>query len=219
MIYIQQLTDKGMKKFTLAFCVLTLGSSTVYATATADLKTGDAMAGKAKSGLCGTCHGAEGNSANSLWPHLAGQHTSYIVQQLKGFQSEARTEQTMLPMAAPLSEQDMLDLGAYFESQTPKIGTASQDSLELGQNIYRGGNQETGVSACISCHGPQGKGNPAAKYPKISGQHADYSLKQLQDYKSGVRKPEGNAAMMRDIVVKMSDDEMKAVTNYMQGLY
>jgi cytochrome c553 len=218
MIYIQQLTDKGMKKLTLAFCVLTLGSSTVYA-ATSTHLTGDAMAGKAKSGLCGTCHGTEGNSANSLWPHLAGQHASYIVQQLKGFQSEARTEQTMSPMAAPLTEQDMFDLAAYFESQAPKIGTASQESLELGENIYRGGNQETRVSACISCHGPQGKGNPAAKYPKISGQHADYALKQLQDYKSGVRKPEDNAAMMRDIVVKMSDDEMKAVTNYMQGLY
>ncbi len=207
-----------MKKLTLAFCVLTLGSSTVYASASADL-TGNATAGKAKSALCGTCHGADGQSANPLWPNLAGQHASYIVQQLKGFQSGARAEQTMSPMAAPLTEQDMFDLGAYFESQPPKIGTASQEELELGQKIYRGGNTQTQLPACISCHGPQGKGNPAAKYPKISGQHADYTLKQLKDYKSGVRKPKGNAAMMRDIVVKMSEDEMKAVTNYMQGVY
>jgi cytochrome c553 len=219
MIYIQRVTEKGMRKITLAFCVLTLGSSTVYAAATADLKTGDATAGKTKSALCGTCHGVDGNSINPIWPNLAGQHASYIVQQLKGFQSEARSETSMSPMAAPLSEQDMLDLGAYFETQTAKIGTASQASLELGQTIYRGGIQGVALSACISCHGPKGEGNPAAKYPRVSGQHAAYNLKQLKDYKTGARKAEGNAVMMRDITLKMSEEQMQAVTNYMQGLY
>jgi cytochrome c553 len=218
MIYIQQLTDKGMKKITLAFCVLTLGSSTVYA-ATSTHLTGDAMAGKAKSGLCGTCHGTEGNSANSLWPHLAGQHASYIVQQLKGFQNELRQDITMSPMAAPLSEQDMLDLAAYFSSQTKKLGEANPDMVPLGEKIYRGGNTGTKVAACIACHGPQGNGNPAAKYPIVSGQHAQYTHKQLMDYKSGARKPENNAIMMHDIALKMSEAEMQAVTDYMQGLY
>jgi cytochrome c553 len=110
--------DKRMKKLTLALSILTLSNPAVYATT--DL-TGDATAGQAKSALCAACHGPDGNSLNPLWPNLAGQHASYIVQQLKGFQSEARTEQTMSPMAAPLYEQDMFDIGAYFESQAPKI--------------------------------------------------------------------------------------------------
>jgi cytochrome c553 len=209
--------DKRMKKLTLTLCILTLGSSTAYATS-ADL-TGDAAAGKTKSATCTACHGADGNSINPLWPNLAGQHASVIVQQLENFQSAARQDGTMTPMAMPLSTQDMHDLAAYFASQTTKIGEASAETLELGQKIYRGGNKETSVPACIACHGPQGEGNPAAKYPSVSGQQAEYTKKQLMDYKSGARKPEGNAIIMRDIASKMSDDEMKAVADYMQGLY
>ncbi|MDM8563083.1 c-type cytochrome [Candidatus Marithioploca araucensis] len=204
-----------MKKLTLALSILTLSNPAVYAT---DL-TGDAAAGKAKSALCAACHGADGNSLNPLWPNLAGQHASYIVQQLKGLQSEARTDATMSPMAAPLTEQDMVDLAAHFSSQTKKMGETDPELLAQGEKIYRGGNKETGVAACIACHGPQGNGNPAAKYPSVGGQNALYTKKQLMDYKSEVRKPEGNAIMMRDIAFKMSDEEMQAVTNYMQGLH
>jgi len=125
----------------------------------------------------------------------------------------------MSPMALPLSEQDMLDLAAYFSSQTNKIGSADPDLVKSGENFYRGGNKETGVPACIGCHGPRGEGNPAAKYPAVNGQHAQYTQKQLRDYKGEIRKPEGNAAIMRDIASKMSDEEMQAVTSYMQGLY
>lgn len=206
-----------MKKLTLAFCILTLGSPAASA-ASANL-AGDVAAGKTKSALCAACHGADGNSVNPLWPKLAGQHASVIVQQLKNFQSDARKDPTMSPMAAPLTEQDMLNLAAYFESQKTKIRFASKELLAQGQKIYRGGNKETGVPACMGCHGPKGKGNPAAKYPTVSGQHADYTLKQLKDYKSGARKPKENAIIMRDIALKMSEDEMKAVTNYTQGLY
>lgn len=205
-----------MKKLTLAFCILTLGSPTVIA-ASAN-STGDADIGKTKSVICAACHNPDGNSINPLWPKLAGQHATYIVQQLKNFQSKNRNDPNMLPMVAPLTEQDMLNLAAYFENQTIKIGLVGQE-WEMGQKIYRGGNEDTGVPACTACHGPQGKGNPAAKYPAIGGQHVDYTLKQLKDYKSGVRKPEGNADIMRDIVLKMSEDEMKAVADYMQGLY
>ncbi len=205
-----------MKKLTLALSILTLSNPAVYATT--DL-TGDATAGQTKSALCAACHGPDGNSPNPLWPNLAGQHASYIVQQLKGFQSEARTDATMSPMAAPLSEQDMLDIAAHFSSQTKKMGEADPELVAQGEKIYRGGNKETGVSACIACHGPQGNGNPAAKYPSVGGQNALYTQKQLTDYKNGVRKPEGNAIMMHDIALKMSDEEMQAVTNYMQGLH
>lgn len=204
-------------KKTLALCIFTLGSTATIA-ASADL-TGDAAAGKTKSAICAACHGADGNSVNPLWAKLAGQHSSYIVQQLQGFKSGARQDASMAPMVASLTEQDMLDLAAYFSGQSGKIGTVNKQFVALGQKIYRGGNKETGVPACIACHGPQGFGNPAAKYPQIRGQHAAYTQKQLQDYKSGVRKPEGNAAIMRDIALKMSDREIEAVTDYMQGLY
>jgi cytochrome c553 len=210
--------NKRMKKLTLALSFLTLASPALYATTSVDLK-GNAAAGQKKAALCGACHGVDGNSINPLWPNLAGQHASYIVQQLKGFQNEFRQNTTMSPMAAPLKEQDMLDLAAYFSGQTQKLGEANPDMVALGEKIYRGGNPETGVAACMACHGPQGNGNPAAKYPIVSGQHAQYTHKQLMDYKSGVRKPEGNAIMMRDIVLKMSEAEMQAVTDYMQGLY
>ena len=209
--------NKRMKKLTLALSFLTLANPALYA-ASADLK-GDAAAGQKKAAVCGACHGVDGNSLNPLWPNLAGQHASYIVQQLNGFQNEFRQNTTMSPMAAPLKEQDMVDLAAYFSSQTKKLGEASPDMVPLGEKIYRGGNTETGVAACIACHGPQGNGNPAAKYPIVSGQHAQYTHKQLMDYKSEVRKPKGNAIIMRDIALKMSDAEMQAVTDYMQGLY
>jgi len=206
-----------MKKLKLSFCILSLASSTAYATNT-DL-TGDTAAGKTKSVSCAACHGADGNSPNPLWPNLAGQHSSVIIQQLKNFQSDARQDPLMTARAKPLSTQDMLDIAAYFASQTTKIGEASEELVELGEKIYRGGNKETGLPACIACHGPQGKGNPAAKYPSVNGQKAGYNKKQLMDYKSGARKPEANAAIMRDIASKMSDDEMVAVADYMQGLY
>jgi cytochrome c553 len=205
-----------MKKLSLALCILTLGS---YAAGVASYAAGNVADGKAKSATCAACHGADGNSLTSIWPKLAGQHASYIVQQLKNFQSKARQDPSMSPMAQPLSEADMVDLAAYFESQSTKIGFANPDMLELGQSIYRGGNKETGVSACIGCHGPKGNGNPAAKYPALSGQHADYVVKQLKDYASGARKPIGNAAIMSDIAVRMSETEMEAVASYMQGLY
>jgi len=207
-----------MKKSTLAFCIFTLGHTTAAIAANAEL-TGDAAAGKTKSVVCAACHGADGNSVNPLWPKLAGQHASVIVQQLQNFQAGDRKEPTMSPMAAPLSEQDMANLGAYFASQTTKTGSASSDWVELGQKIYRGGNKKTGVPACMGCHSPRGHGNPAAKYPAVGGQHAAYTLKQLKDFQSGARKPAGNAVIMRDIASKMQEDEMKAVTDYMQGLY
>ena len=208
-----------MKKLSLALCILTLSHPVAYAATSSAELTGDAEAGKAKSALCGTCHGPDGNSLAPMWPNLAGQHPSYIVQQLKNFKSGARSEPTMTPMAMPLSDQDMLDLAAYFSSLPPITGSANEESAKAGQKIYRGGNKEAGVPACMGCHGPQGNGNPASKYPAISGQKAEYSLKQLKDYESEARKPEGNAVIMRDIASKMTEDEMKVVTNYMQGLH
>ena len=133
---------------------------------------GDAAAGKAKSASCAGCHGADGNSVNPEWPSLAGQGAGYIAKQLHDFKGGKRENATMAPMAAPLTDEDIQDLAAYFSSQPIKAGAADKSLVELGEKIYRGGNPSSGVAACIGCHGPTGAGNPAASFPALSGQHA-----------------------------------------------
>jgi cytochrome c553 len=173
--------------------------------------------GKAKSVSCQACHGTDGNSINPQWPRLAGQHEGYIAKQLADFKSGARKDPTMAPMVAALSEQDMQDLGAYFAAQTVKVGNAGAD-WKAGEAIYRGGNSSKGVPACMACHGPSGAGNPAAGFPALSGQHATYTVKALNDFRSGARATDQNG-MMGDIAAKMSDDDIKAVADYIAGLH
>ena len=160
----------------------------------------------------------DGNSANPDWPSLAGQHAGYIEKQLKDFKASDRKNATMAPMAMPLSEQDMADLAAFFSSQSIKGGAADASLVDLGQKIYRGGNPASGVAACIGCHGPTGAGNPAAKFPSLSGQHAKYVETQLNAFKSGERNNDAGK-MMRNVASKMSTEEMKAVASYIQGLH
>ncbi|WP_428623164.1 c-type cytochrome [Sedimenticola sp.] len=179
---------------------------------------GDPAAGKTKSTTCLACHGADGNSANAVWPKLAGQHPSYIKKQLQNFKAGVRKNDLMSPMAMPLSEQDMDDLAAYFSSQTQAPGTTAADKVELGSKIYRGGNAATDVAACMACHGPAGAGNPTAKFPRIAGQHAAYVEKMLKDFRSGARAND-NAKMMRNVVARMTDAEIAAVAQYVQGLH
>lgn len=182
------------------------------------LAAGDASAGKEKSSTCVACHGADGNSANPEWPKLAGQHPDYLVKQLKEFKAGERENQTMAPMAAPLSEQDMQDLAAYYAAQQIKQGEADPDLVELGEQIYRGGNKASGVSACMACHGPAGKGNPAANFPALAGQHATYTEIQLKAFRSGARTND-YGSMMRNVAARMTDAEIKAVASYIQGLH
>ena len=193
--------------------VLAFGAAGVQA-------AGDAAAGKAKSAdlICATCHGPDGNSpANPVWPKLAGQHPNYLVKQLTELKSGARKDQTMSPMAAPLSDQDVQDLAAFFSSQTQTPGTAAADKVAMGEKLYRAGNKASGVAACMACHGPTGIGNGPANFPRISGQHAPYLEKALKDFRSGARSNDLNG-MMRDVATKMSDDEIAAVAQYVQGL-
>lgn len=179
----------------------------------------DASAGKAKSAACIACHGADGNSpANPLWPKLAGQHPGYIKKQLADLKTGARKDQTMSPMAAPLQDQDIEDLAAYFSSQTQSKGSAAADQVKLGERIYRAGNPVTEVAACMACHGPSGIGNAPANFPRISGQHAAYIEKALKDFRSGSRDND-TGAMMRTVVARMTDKEIMAVAQYIQGLY
>ncbi len=178
---------------------------------------GDAEAGKTKSATCMACHAADGNSVNPIWPKLAGQHAAYIVGQLNDLKSGARKDPLMSPMAAPLSDQDMADLAAYFSSQQMSEGTAAADQVNMGQKIFRAGNAASGVTACMACHGPKGTGNAAANFPRISGQHAAYLEKALKDFRSGTRANDPNG-MMRNIAAKMTDAEIAAVAQYVQGL-
>jgi cytochrome c553 len=179
---------------------------------------GDAEAGKTKSAACTACHGPDGNSPNNpIWPKLAGQHPDYLEKQLMDFKSGDRKDPTMIGMVAPLNEQDMADLAAYFATQPKQGGGAAEDKVELGEKLYRAGNAQTGVAACMGCHGPAGSGNPAANFPALAGQHAAYVEKALKDFRSGNRNNDLNK-MMQGVAERMTDAEVAAVAQYIQGL-
>jgi cytochrome c553 len=183
----------------------------------ASLAAGNKEAGQAKSATCVACHGVDGNSVNPEWPSLAGQHSTYIVRQLKAFKAGQRENVLMSPMAAILTEQDMEDLAAYFSSQTLRGGEADPSKVKLGQKLYRGGNLEKNLAACASCHGPNGRGILGAGWPSIQGQHALYVSNQLRAYRSGTRASDPNQ-MMRNVAALLSDEEIDAVASYVQGL-
>ncbi|WP_218353706.1 c-type cytochrome [Alteromonas lipotrueiana] len=207
-----------MKKLCLTVCL----SFGLAATA---LAQGDAQAGKEKSAVCAACHGPDGNSAIPINPKLSGQHENYLVKQLKEFKlaattggEEGRNNPVMNGMAAPLSEQDMQDLSAYFAEQKPMSGTTTEAAIEPGQALYRGGDLERGLTACIACHGPRGNGMQLAGFPDISGQHPEYIVAQLQAFQSGQRHNDMNG-MMRDIAMKLTNDEMQVLADYLAGLH
>jgi cytochrome c553 len=196
---------------------LVLGSS--LATVSAGAQEGSIEAGRTKSATCAACHGVDGNSVTPDWPMLAGQHASYIVRQLRAFKVGERTDVTMKPFADMLSEQDMLDVAAYFAAQTPTPKGADPALVTLGQQIYRGGVPSRGVAACIACHGPDGAGNPLAAYPRISSQHAAYTTKQLNLYAAGDRRSDVDVnQMMRNVAELLFEDEIRALASYVQGL-
>lgn len=180
---------------------------------------GDVEAGKAKSAVCAACHGPDGNSLAPQWPKLAGQHAAYLEKQLADFKAGKRSDPAMGPVAASLSEDEIPDLAAYYVQQEIAIGKAAKEHLALGRAVYHGGVQSSGVPACMACHGPSGKGNPAAGFPALRGQHAEYTEKQLQAYASGQRSNDGEGAVMRDIAARLSNKEMQAVASYIQGLH
>lgn len=189
------------------------------ALATSATAAGNAKAGKAKATNCAGCHGVNGNSTNPAWPKLAGQHANYIAKQLADFKAgKKRSDALMIAQVSGLSKQDMDDLGAYYAEQTGSQGGTSKELVATGAKLYRGGNKKKGVSACIACHGPTGAGNPAANFPKLSGQHATYVEKAMKDFRSGKRTNDANK-MMQSIAEKMSDKEIKAVASYISGLH
>lgn len=193
--------------------MLVVAGSAVAVTAHA---TGDAAkAAEMAKTICAACHGADGNSPAPTFPKLAGQHPEYIVKQLSNFKSGERNNAVMAPMVAALAPEDMQNLAAYFSSQKAQANTAKSNGKgSLGEKIYRAGIAANKVPACAACHGPTGAGLPA-RFPKLSGQHADYTLAQMKAFDSGER---ANAPMMKVIAARMSNEEMAAVADYIQGL-
>ncbi|TBR41222.1 cytochrome c4 [Marinomonas agarivorans] len=179
---------------------------------------GNPEAGKALTAVCAACHGADGNSLVATFPKLAGQQEGYLLKQLKDIKSGARKVTEMTGLLDNLTDQNLSDIAAYFASQKGSIGEASPELVELGEKIYRAGNSETGVPACMACHGPAGKGLGSAAFPAVSGQHATYTQNQLNKFQKQERNNDP-AAIMRDIAIKMNYREIEAVSSYIQGLY
>ena len=178
---------------------------------------GDAAAGQAKSALCATCHGADGNSQLSINPKLAGQNASYLVKQLKDYKSGARVNPTMTAMVAALTDQDVLDIAAWYSSQQVSLLGADPETLELGETLYRAGIKDLSVAACSACHSPTGNGNGPAGFPSLSGQHSEYTLLQLKAFRAGERQND-SSAMMRSVVERLTDKELEALASYVSGL-
>lgn len=221
-----------MNKKTLALSIALLLSNI----ATPIFAEGKASAGKAKSASCAGCHGEKGNSMMPLFPKLAAQHPNYLVKQLLAYKEGSRTDATMAPMAMGLSDGDIADIAAFYteqkissndlpvlnndddedeEDEAEESGNEEQavdinELLKLGSNLYRNGNIETEVSACVACHGSYAEGNKPAAFPALKSQHADYLIKSLTDYKSGARGKEDD--MMQMIAKKMTDEEIRAVS-------
>ena len=185
------------------------------------LAAGDAVAGQGKAAVCAACHGADGNSVVPTWPKIAGQHTMYLERQLNLIKSGDRPVPEMTGIVMTLSEQDMADLAAYFSAQTTSAGLADEALVATGEQLYRAGNSETDIPACLSCHGPAGEGNPLAGYPALAGQHSVYTAKMLTDFRAGKNWGEGDAQsmIMNGSASELTDDEIAAVASYIQGLY
>ncbi|MDQ3287852.1 MAG: cytochrome c4 [Pseudomonadota bacterium] len=197
---------------------------------------GDVQKGATLAGTCAACHGLDGNPIDPQYPRLAGQTERYIAQQLELYRSGRRTSgmaPVMIPFAQMLSAQDSRDVGAYFATQSAGAGVADdaviatgdhagRQFFEVGQELFRGGDKDRGIPACLACHGPDGAGNPGPPYPRVAGQFADYSERRLQEYRnpapdSAVASP--SFQVMAGVASGLTDEEIGSLASYMQGLH
>jgi len=202
----------------LASLAFTMGA---VGAAHADLAAeADAAAGREKAQACAACHGQNGISQMSAFPHLAGQQKSYLAKQIMDIRDGNRNVPQMAGQVDNFSDQDAWDVAAFFAGQDPNVGQAEDDAalLARGEELYRAGDMAKGIPACAACHTPTGEGIGTAVYPAVSGQYAEYMVSTLQAFATGERANDPNA-IMRDIASKMSDDDMQAVANYILGLH
>ncbi|RZI30979.1 c-type cytochrome [Pseudomonas orientalis] len=182
---------------------------------------GDATAGQAKAAVCGACHGPDGNSPAPNFPKLAGQGERYLAKQMREIKDGKRVVLEMTGLLANSSDQDIADIAAYFASQKSSVGAADPKLVARGEKLFRGGDLDKGLPACTGCHSPNGAGNAAAGFPHLSGQHAAYIAKQLTDFRKedAGRANDGDAMTMRTIARKLSDEDIAAISSYIQGLH
>ena len=180
---------------------------------------GNVDAGKEKSATCAGCHGADGNSAVGNFPKLAGQGNKYLIKQMNDIKSGLRPVVEMTGLLDGFSEQDIADIAAFFAAQTSSIGQANKELAEEGEKLYRAGNPATKIAACTACHGPSGAGMELAGFPALSGQHADYTAKQLKDFRNVKRANDGDSRIMRSVAALLSDREIEALSSYISGLH
>lgn len=193
----------------------TVGAASALAAKPAAASAPDLAKGQATAQVCSACHTVDGSRGSPANPILAGQHPEYLVKQLQEFKSGKRKNAIMAGFAATLSDDDMRNVAAFYASKTAKPGAAKdKDLAALGEKIYRGGIGDRNIPACAGCHSPTGAGIPA-QYPRVGGQHADYTEAQLVAFRVGAR---GNSAQMSAIAAKMNDREIKAVSDYIAGL-
>lgn len=185
-----------------------------------ETQPGDPKAGQAKAAACGACHGMDGNSSDAQYPKLADQSEQYIVTQLMRFKSGVRQNAIMQGMASTLSPQDMHDIGAYFSQQKRMPGVADAKLAQDGGKLYREGDPDRGVPACMACHGPDGAGNPGWRVPNIGGQHADYVQAQLKAWHDGAAwGTDTHAQIMPMIAQHLTEQDIAAVSSYVEGLH
>ncbi|KTD46034.1 cytochrome c4 [Legionella rubrilucens] len=210
-----------MKKmvFVVALLSLTLAQAAPLSPETTSTTTTPVKTTAEKAAVCVACHGEKGNSANPEWPNLAGQHAGYLLKQLKDFKAaKTRNVPAMTAIVAGMSEEDMAELAQYYAEMPLAEASTPEKYLKRGEQLYRGGDFNQHITACIACHGPKGTGNAQAGFPVVSGQHAPYVIQQLKAFKERKRTNDLNS-IMQDISARMSDDDMAAVAYYMQGLY
>jgi cytochrome c553 len=183
------------------------------------MKKGDAEKGSKLVGTCVACHGADGNSVVGQWPTLAGQRESYLFEQLEHIRDEERVIAVMKGLLNNYSDDDLRDVSAFYASQKTKVSQADEANLALGQQIYRAGNLKSGVPACTGCHGPAGKGLESAQYPMLGGQKAEYVVTSLIAYQTGERAIDEHGKIMQGIATRLTIEEIRAVANYVSGLY
>jgi len=198
-----------MMKQLIIISLLVIAANNIVAAA-------DVEAGKNKAAMCIACHGVDGNSFNPDWPNLAGQKVSYLTKQLTDFRDGKRTNVQMAPLAAALTDEDILNISAYFSSQKLNVSSTKQEFVALGSQIYTGGTE--GIMACTACHGPNGAGLESAGFPQLSSQKVKYVITQLNNFKNGTRAND-STGMMNSISRSLNAEQIEAVANYMAGLY
>jgi cytochrome c553 len=202
---------------TFASLLLTIGiCGTVQAV---DAVVGDATAGQAKIAVCGACHGPDGNSLAANFPKLAGQGQRYLLKQLHEIKDGKRVVLEMTGMLTNFNDQDFADIAAFYSAQKPSIGAADEKLVAQGEALFRGGKLSQGLPACTGCHSPDGVGNAPAGFPHLGGQHADYIKKQLVAFREGERTNDGDTMVMRSIAAKLSNKDIEALSQYIQGLH